>query len=62
MKTYEEIESEVVAYVNNCSAGRIVELYNFIFDCKAEVEWDGGDNPKATIKEKDDKPIIECRL
>ena len=52
MKTYEEIESEVVAYVNNCSAGRIVELYNFIFDCKAEVEWDGGDNPKATIKEK----------
>ena len=54
MKTYEEIETEVLAYVENCSAGSLVDLFNFIHNCNAEVEWDGSDNPKVIIKEKDE--------
>jgi len=50
---YEELESEVFAYLDNCSASGIVELYNFIFDCKAEVEWDGNDNPPVKILENE---------
>jgi|LULG01.1.fsa_nt_gb hypothetical protein len=49
--TYDELESEVFGYLENCSASGIVELYNFIFDCKAEVDWNGEDNPNVTIKE-----------
>ena len=46
--TYEDIEQDVLSYLENCSAGNIVDLYNFIYDCEAEVEWDGNDNPQVT--------------
>ena len=28
--TYEELEQEVLTYIENCSAGNMVELFNFI--------------------------------
>ena len=51
--TYEDIEQDVLSYLENCSAGNIVDLYNFIYDCEAEVEWDGNDNPSVRILENE---------
>ena len=49
--TYEILESEVLTYIDNCDASGIVELYNHIFDCEAEVEWDGSDDPNVSINQ-----------
>jgi hypothetical protein len=48
--TYEELEQDVLAYIDNCSAASLVDLFNYIHDCKAEVEWDGEDNPKVNLE------------
>ena len=45
--TYEELEQDVLTYVENCSAGSLVNLFNFIHNCNADVEWDGEDNPNV---------------
>ena len=49
--TYENLEAEVLTYIENCDASGIVELYNHIFDCEAEVEWDGSDDPNVSINQ-----------
>jgi len=51
--TYEELEQDVLSYLENCSAGNMVELFNFIYNCEAEVEWDGNDNPSVKILENE---------
>jgi len=41
---YEEIEGDVVQFLENCGPGAIIEIYENIFDKKIdedfEVDWD----------------------
>lgn len=50
---YEDIEKDVLSYLENCSAENIVDLYNFIYRGEAVaplgLEWNGNDNPRVRV-------------